>query len=111
MNVRSIFFLMQQQRLPGQRPDEDRETYLARIEARVQKELESEHEKVPERFQEMSRAPTLVDEHPVYRTTNHDYGSMPVSQYERPVEYHTCSRAFTEKQHLGLNFEHGGFNL
>ena len=97
--------------LPGQKPDEDRETYLARIEARVQERLSKETGTVPERFSEVTIKNTFRDEHPVYRTTNHDYGSMDMSEYERPAVYKTVSRQFTEKQHLGLNFEHGGMNL
>jgi hypothetical protein len=96
--------------LPGQRPDETEAEYIARIEARVEERLRHEGQ-VPERFSRMSRSPTLTVEHPIFRTTNHDYGSMPVTEYERPMTYRTVSRQFTEKQHLGLNYEHGGFNL
>ena len=97
--------------LPGQKPDEDRETYLARIEQRVQEKLREEFSSVPERFGEISSKNTFIDEHPVYRTTNHDFGAMDVSEYERPAVYKTVSRQFTEKQHLGMNFEHPGMNL
>ena len=96
--------------LPGQKPDETEEEYLARIERRVEERLRAEGE-VPERFSEMGVAPTLTREHPVFRTTNHDYGSMPVTEYERPTAYRTVPRTFTEKQHLGQNFEGAGFNL
>lgn len=102
---------MSQHLLPGQKPGEDRETYLARIEARVQERLAKEMGDVPERFSEVTSTGTMKDEHPVYRTTNHDYGSMDMSEYERPAVYKTVSRQFTEKQHLGINFEHGGMNL
>lgn len=97
--------------LPGQKPTETQEEYWARIEARVQERLNAEKDQIPDRFSEITVAPTLTSEHPIFRTTNHDYGSMSVTQYERPTTYRTVSRQFTEKQHLGFNFEHGGFNL
>lgn len=96
---------------PAQKDDETEEEFYARIMARVEQELNQESSKVPDRFNTMSRAPTLTDEHPVFRTTNHDYGQVPVTGYERPTEYHTVQRRFTEKQHLGMNYEHSGFNL
>jgi hypothetical protein len=96
--------------LPGQRPDETVEEYTQRIEARVEARLRSDGQ-VPERFSRLNRAPTLTVEHPIFRTTNHEYGSMSVTQYERPTTYRTVSRQFTERQHLGLNFVHSGFNL
>lgn len=101
---------MSRKLLPGQKEDETEEEYIARIEKRVEERLKAEGE-VPQRFSEMGTAPTFKDEHPVFRTTNHDYGSVPVTEYERPATYRTVSRQFTEKQHLGFNFEHGGFNL
>lgn len=101
---------MSNQRLPGQKPDEDVDTYLARIEARVQEKLAAEGQ-VPDRFSTLTSRGTFREEHPIYRTTNNDYGAMDVSEYERPSTYKTVSRQFTEKQHLGINFEHGGFNL
>lgn len=98
-------------RLPGQKPGETEEEYYMRLEARVQERLSEEPGKVPERFSQISRAPTLTEEHPIFRTTNHDYGMVNVTEYERPQTYRTVTRQFTEKQHLGFNFEHGGFNL
>ena len=102
---------MSYRRLPGQRDDEDEETYLARVMKRVDERLSQESKQVPERFSTMSRAPTLTYEHPGFRTTNHDYGLIEVTQYERPTEYHTVSSHFTEKEHLGQNFEGANFNM
>ena len=99
------------QRLPGQREDEDEETYMARVMKRVEERLAQESKAVPERFSEIGEATTLKREHPVYRTTNNDYGKMAMTQYERPTEYHTVSRHFTEKEHLGQNFEGANFNI
>jgi hypothetical protein len=96
--------------LPGQRADETEEEYIARVEARIEARIRSEGV-VPARFSRLNVAPTLTTEHPIFRTTNHDYGSMAVTEYERPTTYRTVTRQFTERQHLGLNFEHGGFNL
>lgn len=98
-------------RLPGQKEDEDEETYLARIEQRVQERLKKEFEGIPERFSELSGRSTRTIEHPIYRTTANDFGSMDMSEYERPTCYRTVPRQFTEKQHLGLNFEGSGMNL
>ncbi|OHT04937.1 hypothetical protein TRFO_27437 [Tritrichomonas foetus] len=107
----SFSWIMSNRRLPGQRDDEDEETYMARVMKRVEERLAQESKQVPERFSEITRAPTLTIEHPVFRTTNHDYGMMDVTQYERPTEYHTVSRRFTEKEHLGANFEGANFNI
>jgi hypothetical protein len=96
--------------LPGQRPGETVEEYTQRIEARVEARLRS-YGQVPECFSRLNRAPTLTVEHPIFRTTNHEYGSTSVTQYERPTTYRTVSRQFTERQHLGLNFVHSCFNL
>jgi hypothetical protein len=101
---------MAQRLLPGQRKGETTEEYEARIEERVEARIRSEG-KVPGRFANLNRPPTLTTEHPIFRTTNHDYGSMSVTEYERPTTYRTVTREFTERQHLGLNFEHGCFNL
>jgi hypothetical protein len=96
--------------LPGQLKGESVAEYEERIEQLVALRLKNEGQ-VPGRFANLHRAPTLTIEHPIFRTTNHDYGSMDVTEYERPTCYRTVSRAFTERQHLGLNFLHGGFNL
>jgi hypothetical protein len=96
--------------LPGQRADETEEEYIARVEARVEARIRAEGA-VPERFSRLNVAPTLTSQHPIFRTTNHDYGSMAVTEYERPTRYRVVTHEFTERQHLGLNFEHGGFNL
>jgi hypothetical protein len=96
--------------LPGQRADESEEEYIARVEARIEARIRAEGV-VPERYSRLNIAPTLTFQHPIYRTTNHDYGSMAVTEYERPTTYRIVPHEFTERQHLGLNFEHGGFNL
>ena len=100
-----------QKRLPGQKEDETQEEYLARVEARVQERLNAEANQIPDRFNNYQRPETLQDQHPVFRTTNHDYGAVTMSDYERPTVYKTFSRHFTEKEHLGFNYEHGGMNL
>jgi hypothetical protein len=96
--------------LPGQYPGESIEDYAARIEARVEAQVRSEGQ-IPGRFAQLKVSPTFRTEHPIFRTTNHDYGSMAVTEYERPPTYRTVTREFTERQHLGLNFHHCGFNL
>jgi hypothetical protein len=78
---------------------------------RVEREVNIELEKVPRKFLNRPLPPTYNDEHPIYRTTSHDYGSMAPSSYEVPLGYYTLSRKFTEKQHLGSNYEGGGFNI
>ena len=102
---------MQTKRLPGQKPDETQEEYMARVMARVEQKLADEEKAVPERFHELQQESRAPKENPIFRTTNRDYGRQNMSQYEVPTEYHTVNRTFTEKQHLGLNYEHGGFNL
>jgi hypothetical protein len=96
--------------LPGQLPGETEEEYNERILAKVDSKLADDGQ-VPERFSRTTRSATLRREHPVFRTTNHDYGSMPMTEYERPVTYRVVSRHFTEKEHLGANYEGGGFNI
>jgi len=98
-------------RAPGQKPDEDYDTYMKRIEERVQQRLTEEYSSVPDRFGNMSPVATKKTEHPIFRTTTNDIGKMEMSEYERPNVYRTAPRNFTEKQHLGINFEHGGLNL
>lgn len=98
-------------RLPGQRPDEDEATYLARIEKRVQEKLEKEYSSVPQRFCEIKSSSLSRSEHPIFRTTQNDYGKMDMTDYERPNVYKTVSRRFTEKEHLGQNYEHCGLNI
>jgi hypothetical protein len=82
--------------LPGQRPGETVQEYTQRIEARVDAPLRSDGQ-VPERFSRLNRAHALTVEHPIFRTTNHEYGSMIVTQYERPTICRTVSRQFTER--------------
>jgi len=102
---------MRRTRLPGQRPDEDEETYLSRIEKRVQEKLEKEFSSVPDRFGCLKNSSTKRNEHPIFRTTQNEYGKYEMTDYERPNSYHTVSRQFTEKQHLGMNYEHCGLNV
>ena len=97
-------------KLPGQKDDENENEFISRILKRVDDEYEQES-KVPERFFTMKLASTLTHEHPAFKTTNHEYGKLPVTEYERPSEYHTVSRKFTETQHMGLNFEGANLNV
>ena len=96
---------------PGQKPNEDYETYIKRIEEKVEQKLKDEYSSVPQRFSDLSTKSTKKDEHPIFRTTTNEFGKMDISEYERPTVYKTAPRNFTEKQHLGINFEHGGLNL
>jgi hypothetical protein len=96
--------------LPGQRPDETEEEYTERLAEEVERRV-ADDGAVPGRFTQRSRSTTLRREHPVFRTTNHDYGSLQMTEYERPPCYRVVSRHFTEKEHLGVNYEGGGFNI
>jgi hypothetical protein len=96
--------------LPGQRDDETAEAYVARLKAVADARMIRD-DTVPERFSHLGVPRNLTLQHPVFRTSNHDYGSRAVTQYERPITYRPVSHEFTERQHLGINFRHSGFNM
>ena len=101
---------MSQKLLPGQKPTETQEEYLERINKRVEERLKYECN-VPERFSNLSSKNSLKIESPIYRTCNNDYGSIDMTEYERPSSYHVIQHTFTEHQHLGQNYEHPGMNM
>jgi hypothetical protein len=89
--------------------DGTEEEYIARVEPRIESRIRAERA-VAAGFSPLHVA-TLTAQHSIFRTTNHDYGSATVTEYEHPPTYRIVTHKFTEWQHLGLNFEHGGFNL
>lgn len=64
---------------------------------------------LPERFTDAtyySDRPTHTNQHPLYRTSNHQYGTRAPSQAELPKSYYPTQHKFTAQFAAGFNTSH-----